>query len=345
MMSGCKRLLLPGMFALCACGGRGPVTASDMVAVAADRQDAPDTFSDVVQALEHNTCAVRRVVALREAVFGTLEERELAEVDALARGLCDVGVRQVDVQIGADGLVSLVSPASGVVAAGPNLVLFDTFEEQTIVPSLVASDERMDGEPACGVAMPSEPTASVLVVGPGARVAIEGGEELRVRLRSEATHEDSCASAGESVVLSEGVAHIWVGQVSEPSWQLAVTPSGRDGFGGVREWNGSVEITQELTVGPYMQPADAQELYCSGYIDETPTQSLHVPEAREGSIRVISDHDPVLVARGPNGEVYCNDDYEGLNPALYEWFAEGRWDIWVGTFSANRSFEASVILY
>ncbi|MFN4100955.1 MAG: hypothetical protein ACK4GT_14370 [Pararhodobacter sp.] len=57
---------------------------------------------------------------------------------------------------------------------------------------------------------------------------------------------------------------------------------------------------------------------CVGYI--TPSQPDLVVDTTEGlpqlMVYMVSDADGTLVISGPDGELYCNDDFEGLNPGV-----------------------------
>jgi hypothetical protein len=83
---------------------------------------------------------------------------------------------------------------------------------------------------------------------------------------------------------------------------------------------------------------------CSGYISEEPTLELDVEREGQGTIRVESNADPVIVAVSPSGEVFCNDDFSGLNPGLQRQFDRGLWRIWIGSFNEGASFPYTLIL-
>jgi serine protease Do len=73
---------------------------------------------------------------------------------------------------------------------------------------------------------------------------------------------------------------------------------------------------------------------CSGYVNEAPTLSVDWSGSAE-LIRVfyVSDHDPMLMIRLPDGEYVCNDNAHRLllDPVItLEDPAEGNYRIWVG---------------
>ena len=57
---------------------------------------------------------------------------------------------------------------------------------------------------------------------------------------------------------------------------------------------------------------------CNGYIDTTRPDVVVTAEFGLPQLMVymVTDGDGVLVVAGPDGTVYCNDDFDGLNPAV-----------------------------
>ena len=76
---------------------------------------------------------------------------------------------------------------------------------------------------------------------------------------------------------------------------------------------------------------------CRGYVANAPDYRLHYRSGRFPlSIYVRSSGDTILLVNGPNTEWYCNDDYQGLNPAIYLTNpSSGQYDIWVGTYGPS----------
>ncbi|MEM6712364.1 MAG: hypothetical protein AAF590_08785 [Pseudomonadota bacterium] len=57
---------------------------------------------------------------------------------------------------------------------------------------------------------------------------------------------------------------------------------------------------------------------------------------------VTSDVDTTMLVRAPSGEVLCNDDSDGLNPALaIASPTSGRYEVYIGTFNANAVANAT----
>ena len=52
------------------------------------------------------------------------------------------------------------------------------------------------------------------------------------------------------------------------------------------------------------------------------------------SIFVTSNTDTTLVVNGADGQWYCNDDWDGLDPRV-TMSGSGQYDIWVGTFGGG----------
>jgi len=83
-------------------------------------------------------------------------------------------------------------------------------------------------------------------------------------------------------------------------------------------------------------PTDVSEHVdgCVGYVADEPDLSLTY-ESAGGPLTfyVTSDADTTLVINGPDGEFYCNDDSDGLNPAVrFDSAASGVYDVFIGTY-------------
>lgn len=73
----------------------------------------------------------------------------------------------------------------------------------------------------------------------------------------------------------------------------------------------------------------------AGNIPTTPQHALTLTADFENlKIMVHSVSDTTLVIREPSGTYRCNDDTEGLMPAIEGAFAAGTYQIWVGRFSS-----------
>ncbi|WP_139103048.1 peptidase S1 [Pararhodobacter sp. CCB-MM2] len=52
---------------------------------------------------------------------------------------------------------------------------------------------------------------------------------------------------------------------------------------------------------------------------------------------VRANGDTMLLVNAPNGNWYCNDDTDGLDPAIrFPSPASGQYDVWIGTFNRSR---------
>lgn len=73
---------------------------------------------------------------------------------------------------------------------------------------------------------------------------------------------------------------------------------------------------------------------CTGYIPLDPSYRLEVTEDMQLSIAAYSTYggDLVLAVTGPGG-TFCNDDWDGVDPALSNWFAAGTYSVFVGEYS------------
>ena len=81
-------------------------------------------------------------------------------------------------------------------------------------------------------------------------------------------------------------------------------------------------------------PTDA---FCAGYVDAgTPTAAIDYDAAGGTGVLTIGASaldDLVLLVQGPDGETFCNDDFDGTDPLVQvDAPASGTYVVWVGTF-------------
>lgn len=84
---------------------------------------------------------------------------------------------------------------------------------------------------------------------------------------------------------------------------------------------------------------------CAGRIDAArPDLAVTVAEGAPAlHLRVRSEADTTLVVRAPSGELFCDDDSFGLDPALSLSAPEaGAWAVWLGVFEAAGGVEARI---
>jgi hypothetical protein len=84
---------------------------------------------------------------------------------------------------------------------------------------------------------------------------------------------------------------------------------------------------------------------CRGFISTAPDfQVTYTAGSWPLFFSVLSEADTTLVINGPNGQWFCNDDTNGLNPVVeFPGVAPGgTYDVWVGTYGQNT---ASAVLY
>jgi hypothetical protein len=84
---------------------------------------------------------------------------------------------------------------------------------------------------------------------------------------------------------------------------------------------------------------------CTGYITATPDVRLYWDGSTKGSpnlkISAVSNADTTLIVNGPDGKWYCDDDSgEDSNPLVNLTPMNGRYEIWVGTYSDDETKHA-----
>lgn len=94
------------------------------------------------------------------------------------------------------------------------------------------------------------------------------------------------------------------------------------------------------TAQPYSVHA-ANGAYCAGLVHaDAPAAVFDLPEAGIVTIKVRAPEDPsadtVLVAADDNGNLYCNDDFDGLNAGvMLDAASASRLSVFVGTYSGS----------
>ena len=84
---------------------------------------------------------------------------------------------------------------------------------------------------------------------------------------------------------------------------------------------------------------------CSGYITEAADMRLYWDGTGSLDLKIsaVSNGDTTLVINGPSGEWYCDDDSgDGTNPSVTLTSRQGRYEIWVGTYSSGDTRPAVV---
>ncbi|WP_421858093.1 peptidase S1 [Oceanicaulis sp.] len=80
---------------------------------------------------------------------------------------------------------------------------------------------------------------------------------------------------------------------------------------------------------------DASSVGCAGAIANAPDARL-MWGGGSMTIGANSNADTTLVINAPDGQWYCSDDVNGLNPAL-SFSAAGQYDVWVGVYAGSTA--------
>jgi hypothetical protein len=77
---------------------------------------------------------------------------------------------------------------------------------------------------------------------------------------------------------------------------------------------------------------------CSGFVSQKADHTLVLTTfINMLEITVTSSEDTTLIIKGPGG-IWCNDDYNGKNPAIVGQWQAGTYSIWIGSYSRNTSY-------
>lgn len=150
------------------------------------------------------------------------------------------------------------------------------------------------------------------------------------------------------LVLQSAALALALSVTAAPAFAQSVRTGGEGTFGRVTLDTGFTPdpYTVTVTAGG---PVDASGIAagCVGTVAQRASFTLNY---RAGDtlpliISATSDADAVLAVRAPNGQWSCNDDTDGLNPAVrYDSPRSGRYQIWVGNLDASSTIPATLYI-
>ncbi len=74
---------------------------------------------------------------------------------------------------------------------------------------------------------------------------------------------------------------------------------------------------------------------CKGFFDREPDHTLQLTRKFDYlKLQVQSPRDTTLMIEGPGGS-WCNDDFEGKNPAITGEWLPGEYNVWIGSYDRN----------
>ncbi|PWE18429.1 hypothetical protein DDZ18_02145 [Marinicauda salina] len=129
----------------------------------------------------------------------------------------------------------------------------------------------------------------------------------------------------------------------------AQTPGAEPAHGNVDVSSGFADDPRSVGVrGGGAISADRLDSSCRGYINDAPTIAVNYADAGDFDLYIsaASDIDTTLAVVAPDGSVHCDDDGgEGaFNPGVrIDDPASGRYDVWLGTYSAGVGYPPGMI--
>lgn len=121
-------------------------------------------------------------------------------------------------------------------------------------------------------------------------------------------------------------------------------------------YNDPIELDAGFDDDPHMLEvtpggsSDAGDLSnnCVGFVSEKPVFAVYYTSGEYDlnfAVASMNEMDTTLIINDPSGNWVCNDDFEGVNPAIsFDDPENGRYDIWVGTYDLNETSENVVLL-
>ena len=131
--------------------------------------------------------------------------------------------------------------------------------------------------------------------------------------------------------------------------QEALHPAGAPRYGSYALAPGFAPAPFTLAVvsgGPVDVKALSLADNCLGYAASDPDVLLELAAGFERvTLLVASAEDTTLIVKRPNGSWSCNDDSNGLNPALvYHRASPGAYQIWIGSYAPHRQDDARLYI-
>ncbi|ELS03074.1 hypothetical protein Xen7305DRAFT_00027930 [Xenococcus sp. PCC 7305] len=106
--------------------------------------------------------------------------------------------------------------------------------------------------------------------------------------------------------------------------QISPNPMLIDGTSGGQIEAIEVVNIKETSTGP-----------CNGLVEQQPNHILILNTFFEFlKIEVESSIDTTILVQGPGG-IWCNDDYNNINPALEGQWQQGKYKLWVGSYEST----------
>ena len=289
------------------------------------------------------------MLAQRRELYDATTEASLLDLADLAAQFCDAEVRQVDVGYTARGDRTLIGNRRGWIASGTETFVFDDFDAFTVSDAIGYRTAAAPTGTGCLGYGGSVAEHTVHVMGYETTTVSVEGSGMSLRVVDRATQSEQCSLETAGVVsLAGGSSYdIYVMSDSPESvgtFQLVVIPS-EQRTSSMLVWTQGLYSQIPVSVTGYYRDAYDLDSYCYGYIPDAPTVRIQIDFEGYAELTVESSSDPILLVQGPDDYVYCNDDYYGLNPGLYQYWYPGIYDVYVGSYSPGDVFEATLNLW
>jgi hypothetical protein len=238
---------------------------------------------------------------------------------------------------------------------------------QSLTIALSGGVSAADAGPGCGGdIIQTRPDAILTLAGSEPQITISATSGIDTTLLvitpdGSTLCNDDAFNYNPALVISDAAAGnyaIWVGVYSGGDGQEAVLSAGRETPEGLAATGaaptldpsagpvlGRHEFAREgvlnlaLTLAGGVSDSDPVP-GCSGAIDPSRPDATVTLDASEAALwfhATADDIDTTLVVVRPDGEVLCNDDYDGHNPAIGIMdAAPGDYAVWVGVYSGGR---------
>ena len=293
-----------------------------------------DALDALILAVRQDACAVGPRAA--EGAYAAADDALIDQLVRLSEELCAAGVSGAPLSL--DPLTRRrLDVAPGARVRGEGYLLLGEQGDDAVNVRLVG----VSASPACVAPEDAVPSLRVRLM-ERQPLQLEGliNTELRVEYPDGSLE---CVAAGESAPSiggAPGLYRIWAIGSARVDARLRADRRATPGQLAVSPGGPPVEV--RVSVPRTSEPA--RLCLNSGARGRVRFADDHDAAARErirGGVVPCGRGGRVLVVEG-EGETHCNDDADGLDPAIRGHLSAGTWRVYVGTFAANSAIEGTL---
>ena len=327
--------------ALAACGAAHEPPGVDPRAFVDERWGlaTPEGHGDALDALmlavRQDACAVGPRAA--EGAYAAADDALIDQLVRLSEELCAAGVSGAPLSL--DPLTRRrLDVAPGARVRGEGYLLLGEQGDDAVNVRLVG----VSASPACVAPVDGAPSLRVrLMERQPLQLESLVNTELRVEYPDGSLECVAASESAPSIGGAPGLYRVWA--IGSERVDVRLRADRRATPGQLVVSPGGPPVEVRVSVPRTSEPATAVlGEWCAGFVSGSPTTTMLLRESGYVAVSFRADAgDGVLVVEG-EGETHCNDDADGLDPAIRRHLGAGTWRVYVGTFTANRAIEGTL---